>query len=99
MEISSLPEKALMPVRRRIAMLFQGAALFDSMTVFENVAFPLREHRRLSEEEIDKQVTRHLALVGLGSAAQEPRRECRTRGLCSPGHYGQLGCGWRISAY
>ncbi len=70
-EISSLPEKALMPVRRRIAMLFQGAALFDSMTVFENVAFPLREHRRLSEEEIDKQVTRHLALVGLFDIEQK----------------------------
>jgi phospholipid/cholesterol/gamma-HCH transport system ATP-binding protein len=65
LEISSLPEKDLMPVRKRIAMLFQGGALFDSMTVFENVAFPLREHRTLGEAEIRDQVSRHLGLVGL----------------------------------
>ncbi len=45
MEISSLEGKALTEARQRFGMVFQGAALFDSMTVFENVAFPLRERR------------------------------------------------------
>jgi phospholipid/cholesterol/gamma-HCH transport system ATP-binding protein len=46
-------------------MLFQSGALFDSMTVFENVAFPLREHTRMSEEEIAATVSEKLALVDL----------------------------------
>ena len=45
-EISRLRGKALNEVRKRFAMLFQGAALFDSLTVFENVGFPLREKLR-----------------------------------------------------
>jgi len=64
-EISSLAESELAAVRKRIAMLFQGAALFDSMTVFENVAFPIREHRTLEAAELERQIKRHLALVGL----------------------------------
>ena len=64
-EVSSLTEAELVPVRKRIAMLFQGGALFDSMTVFENVAFPLREHRKLEPDELSKRIRRHLALVGL----------------------------------
>ena len=51
-EISRLPEEQLVPVRKKIGMLFQGGALFDSMTVFENIAFALREHTRWSEEQI-----------------------------------------------
>ena len=47
MEIAALRGKALNEVRKRFAMLFQGAALFDSLTVFENVAFPLREKLRM----------------------------------------------------
>ncbi|HKR78935.1 MAG TPA: ATP-binding cassette domain-containing protein, partial [Nitrospira sp.] len=46
-EISRLRGRALNDVRKRFAMLFQGAALFDSLTVFENVAFPLREKLRM----------------------------------------------------
>jgi phospholipid/cholesterol/gamma-HCH transport system ATP-binding protein len=53
-EISSLAEKDLFSIRRRIAMLFQGAALFDSMNVFENVAFPMREHLDLEREELER---------------------------------------------
>lgn len=52
-------------IRRRIGMLFQGAALFDSMTVRQNVEYGLREHYRLPEPEIDQRVTEALADVGL----------------------------------
>lgn len=53
-------------VRRKFGMVFQAAALFDSMTVYENVSFPLREHRKdLSEEEMRELVRQKLAIVGL----------------------------------
>lgn len=64
-EISALEERELFPLRRRIAMLFQGGALFDSMNILDNVAFPLREHTRLSEAEIAETVRRKLAMVNL----------------------------------
>ncbi|MEM7482864.1 MAG: ABC transporter ATP-binding protein [Acidobacteriota bacterium] len=64
-EISSLSEQQLFPIRRRIAMLFQGGALFDSMTVFENIAFPLREHSDLDEDEIRERVAERLSRVRL----------------------------------
>jgi len=64
-DLAQLEEKDLFPLRRRIAMLFQSGALFDSMDVFENVAFPLREHDGLSEEEIAAKVREKLGLVGL----------------------------------
>ncbi len=57
---------ALERVRRKFGMVFQAAALFDSMTVYENVAFPLREHRRkLPEEQVRELVRAKLALMGL----------------------------------
>ncbi len=65
MEISSLREQELYPIRRRVAMLFQSGALFDSMNVFENIAFPLREHTDLSEEAIAEKVREKLSLVRL----------------------------------
>ena len=52
-------------VRKKFGMLFQGAALFDSMTVGENIAFPLREHTNSSDEEIGKIVADVLEMVGL----------------------------------
>ena len=64
-DLSALSEYDLYPFRRRIAMLFQGGALFDSMDVFENIAFPLREHTDLSEEEIAAEVGEKLAMVRL----------------------------------
>jgi phospholipid/cholesterol/gamma-HCH transport system ATP-binding protein len=64
-EITTLGERELFPIRRRVAMLFQGGALFDSMTVFDNVAFPLREHTRLAEPEIAAKVQEKLGLVKL----------------------------------
>ena len=64
-ELSKLHGAELNDVRKRFAMLFQSAALFDSMTVFENVAFPLREKFRLSEAEIVRRVQEKLSQVGL----------------------------------
>jgi len=64
-DLAELEERELFPIRRRIAMLFQGGALFDSMNVFDNVAFPLREHTDLSEAEIGERVTHKLSLVHL----------------------------------
>ena len=64
-EISRLSERELEPVRRKIGMLFQDGALFDSMTVFDNVAFPLRERGERSEKVIREKVAHSLELVSL----------------------------------
>ena len=64
-EITRLSERELFRIRQRIGMLFQGGALLDSMTVFDNVALPLREHTLLSEEDIGAEVERRLIAVGL----------------------------------
>jgi phospholipid/cholesterol/gamma-HCH transport system ATP-binding protein len=65
-EVSRLPEQELVPVRKKAGMLFQGGALFDSMTVFENIAFALREHTTWSEEQISARVGEVLGFVNLG---------------------------------
>jgi phospholipid/cholesterol/gamma-HCH transport system ATP-binding protein len=65
--IEHLTEEELLPLRRRMGYVFQGAALFDSLSVRENVAYPLREHTSLGEAEIDERVVRNLSLVGLAS--------------------------------
>src|SRR5262249_55754910 len=75
-DIAQLPEKELYPLRHRVAMLFQGGAIFDSTNVFDNVAFPLRERSQRakkgraqefknSEEEIAAKVQEKLGLVHL----------------------------------
>src|SRR6266508_6752270 len=64
--IERLSEEELLPIRRRLGYVFQGAALFDSLTVHENVAYPLREHTNLDEAEIRARVLDFLSLVGLG---------------------------------
>jgi phospholipid/cholesterol/gamma-HCH transport system ATP-binding protein len=64
-DIIKLGERALNEIRRKFGVLFQGAALLDSMTLYENVAFPLREKTRLKEPVIDKKVQSSLAQVGL----------------------------------
>jgi len=69
LEISRLDGKLLTDARQMFGMVFQGAALFDSMTIFENVAFPLREKRRvhrLPADEIHRRVVEKLAVVDLG---------------------------------
>ena len=65
--IERLSEEELLPIRRRMGYVFQGAALFDSLSVRENVAFPLREHTSLSELEIQERILHVLSLVGLGA--------------------------------
>jgi phospholipid/cholesterol/gamma-HCH transport system ATP-binding protein len=70
-EITGFSERELLPVRRKVGMLFQGGALFDSMTVYENVAFPLREHTRWEEERIAARVRAVLGLVGLEAAEEK----------------------------
>jgi phospholipid/cholesterol/gamma-HCH transport system ATP-binding protein len=64
-ELTTLAERELFPLRRRIAMLFQSGALFDSMNVFDNIAFPLREHTALSAQEIAATVREKLDMVRL----------------------------------
>lgn len=70
-QISALRGRALNRVRARFGMLFQGGALFDSLSVYDNVAFPLREKTRLSEEDIREKVQERLAQVGLPGAEQK----------------------------
>src|SRR5437667_12129457 len=65
--IEHLKEEELLPLRRRMGYVFQGAALFDSLSVRENVAYPLREHTSLGETEIVHRVVRNLSVVGLSS--------------------------------
>ena len=64
-DIATLKSRELSEVRKRMGFLFQGAALFDSMTVGDNVAFPLRRHTTLSENEILHRARAKLADVGL----------------------------------
>jgi len=64
-DITNLPEEELYRVRKKFGMLFQGGALFDSMTVFDNIAFPLREHTDFSDEELSRLVKEKLEMVDL----------------------------------
>ena len=64
-DITRLGQTALNEVRRKFGVLFQGAALLDSMTVYDNVAFPLRERTRLKEPDIENKVKESLEQVGL----------------------------------
>lgn len=64
-DIVRMEERALLQVRRKFGMLFQGAALFDSMTVAENIAFGLRRHEHLQENEIAQKVAEVLKVVEL----------------------------------
>lgn len=72
-ELTGMSDRELRKVRNRFGIVFQGAALFDSMTVFENIAFPLREHTRLRNAAIRAKVDHLLAQVGLtGAGAKFP---------------------------
>jgi len=68
-DITHLTFDDALKVRQKMGMVFQGAALFDSMTVYENVAYPLREHTTLNEDEIEARVREKLQFVDL-----EPER-------------------------
>jgi len=67
-DIVPLKEEELIEIRKNIGILFQGAALFDSLSVYENIAYPLREHTNLKEKEIQEKIEEKLALVGLEGA-------------------------------
>jgi len=71
-DVTNATEKELLGIRKEIGFLFQSGALFDSMNVYENIAFPLREHTTLSESEIKKEVYAALDMVAL-----EPDRVSR----------------------
>jgi phospholipid/cholesterol/gamma-HCH transport system ATP-binding protein len=64
-EVSRMPERQLRKLRRNLGMMFQGGALLDSMSVFDNVALPLREHTNLREPEITERVHAQFEAVGL----------------------------------
>ena len=70
-DVSALNRKEIESLRSRIGFVFQGGALFDSMTVYNNVAFPLREKTSLGEQEIRHKVMEELELVGLRGADQK----------------------------
>lgn len=64
-DITHMPESELTNVRRKFGMLFQHSALFDSMTVLENVVFPLKEHTRMSRRQREETAIRRLNQLGL----------------------------------
>jgi phospholipid/cholesterol/gamma-HCH transport system ATP-binding protein len=64
-DITELSFEEALEVRQKMGMVFQGAALFDSMTVFENIAYPLREHTDLDDDEIEERVREKLQFVDL----------------------------------
>lgn len=68
-DIVPLPERELYRIRKKVAYAFQNGALFDSMSVFENLAYPLREHTLLSESEIEERVLAKLEIFDLKSSA------------------------------
>ena len=64
-DITALSFKEALEARQQMGMVFQGAALFDSMSVYENIAYPLREHTKLDEDEIEARVREKLQFVDL----------------------------------
>jgi phospholipid/cholesterol/gamma-HCH transport system ATP-binding protein len=64
-DLTKLGERELNEVRQKFGVLFQGAALLDSMTIYDNVAFPLREKTKMTENEIRERAEERLAQVGL----------------------------------
>lgn len=70
-DIVPMGERQLVEVRKKVAYAFQGGALFDSMTVYENLAYPLREHTKLPESEIAAQIRAQLEEFGLDATAEK----------------------------
>ena len=64
-DVAKADIKTLYEIRKRVGFTFQEGALFDSMTIYDNVAFPLREHTKLKEKEIKEEVFKTLEMVGL----------------------------------
>jgi phospholipid/cholesterol/gamma-HCH transport system ATP-binding protein len=74
-DIVPMTEDRLLRVRRMIGMVFQSSALFDSLSVAENIAYPLREHTTLSEREIRERIRETLNLVGLEGVEEKDPTE------------------------
>lgn len=70
-EVSRIPEDDYLPVRKKCGMVFQHPALFDSMTIYDNVAFGVRRHERLPEDQVSERVTRCLQLVNLSDVERK----------------------------
>jgi phospholipid/cholesterol/gamma-HCH transport system ATP-binding protein len=70
-EVTGLPLKPLNEVRKKVGFLFQQAALYDSLTVEENVAFPLRRHSKMPDDERNERVHKLLTSVGMDQAAHK----------------------------
>lgn len=71
--VSELEEAELVPLRRRVSYLFQGGALFDSMNVFDNIAFPIREHEAIEPDALRARVAELLQMVRLeGVESKQP---------------------------
>jgi phospholipid/cholesterol/gamma-HCH transport system ATP-binding protein len=70
-EVTGRDEREMLPIRARIGMLFQGAALFDSLDVFENIAYPLRQHGWKDEDRIEARVQETLEMVNLPGIARK----------------------------
>jgi phospholipid/cholesterol/gamma-HCH transport system ATP-binding protein len=68
-DITGFDEEQLQPIRKKVTMVFQNGALFDSLTVGENIAFPLRERRELVEDQIEQVVNGLLEMVGVAGMA------------------------------
>ncbi|NUM59411.1 MAG: ABC transporter ATP-binding protein [Bdellovibrionaceae bacterium] len=66
--IAKLRENQLVSIRKKVAYVFQGGALFDSMTVFENLAYPLKEHTQLNESEMRSMIITQLGEFGLANS-------------------------------
>ena len=67
--VPNMPDDELFDMRKKFGLLFQDGALFGSMNLFDNVAFPLRQHTEKGEDEIEDIVMRRLNEVGLGRRA------------------------------
>ncbi len=68
--VDTLDERALYAIRKKCAMVFQHATLFDSMTLLENVALPLRKHRHLRERDAEREAMRYLEMVHMQAFAR-----------------------------
>jgi len=77
-DITDFPEQELERIRKKVTMVFQSGALFDSLTVAENAAFPLRERKDLSEEQIFQIVDGLLEMVGVKEMAEQFPSELST---------------------
>ena len=64
-DVAKLNKEELLELRKKVGFAFQFGALFDSMSIYDNIAFPLREHTKLSEKEIKKEVINAINMVGL----------------------------------